>query len=74
VEGNLTIRGQAEPVTIRGEIAEDRVRGSATVAQTRWGIKPYSAFLGALKLADEVGVEFDLALAPASGGSASDRA
>jgi polyisoprenoid-binding protein YceI len=74
VEGNLTIRGQAEPVTIRGEIAEDRVRGSATVAQTRWGIKPYSAFLGALKLADEVGVEFDLALAPASGGSASDSA
>jgi polyisoprenoid-binding protein YceI len=73
VEGNLTIRGGTEPVTIRGEIAEDRVRGSATVAQTRWGIKPYSAFLGALKLADEVGVEFDLELAPASGGSAADR-
>jgi polyisoprenoid-binding protein YceI len=74
VEGNLTIRGETEPVTIRGEIAGERVRGSATVAQTRWGIKPYSAFLGALKLADEVGVEFDLALAPASGGSAAERA
>lgn len=64
VEGDLTIRGESEPVTISAEITDDRVRGSATVAQTRWGIKPYSAFLGALKLADEVVVEFDAALAP----------
>jgi polyisoprenoid-binding protein YceI len=74
VQGDLTIRGETEPVTVSVEITDDRVRGSATVAQTRWGIKPYSAFLGALKLADEVGVEFDAALAPTGGDSAADRA
>ncbi len=67
VEGDLTIRGETQPVTVSAEIVDDRVRGSATVAQTRWGIKPYSAFLGALKLADEVGVEFDAALASTAG-------
>jgi hypothetical protein len=36
------------------------VRGWATVTQTTWGIKPYTAFLGALRLADEVRVEFRL--------------
>ena len=70
VEGDLTIRGETNPVTVSAELTGDRVRGSATVAQTRFGIKPYTAFLGALKLADEVGVEFDAALVPAGGDSA----
>jgi polyisoprenoid-binding protein YceI len=64
VEGDLTIGGATNPVTISAELADDRVRGSATVAQTRWGIKPYTAFLGALKVADEVVIEFDAALVP----------
>jgi polyisoprenoid-binding protein YceI len=73
VEGDLTIRGESEPVTVRADLTDDRVRGSATVAQTRWGIKPYSAFLGALKLADEVGVEFDAALVATGGDLGADR-
>lgn len=73
VEGDLTIRGETEPVTVSVELTDDRVRGSATVAQTRWGIRPYSAFLGALKVADEVGVEFDATLVPVGGDSATDR-
>jgi len=66
VEGDLTIRGQTQPVTVNSVIVDDRVRGATTVKQTRWGIKPYSAFLGALKLADEVGVEFDATLMPSA--------
>jgi polyisoprenoid-binding protein YceI len=73
VEGDLTIRGETEPVTVSAELTDDRVRGSTTVAQSRWGIKPYSAFLGALKVADEVGVVFDAALVPTGGDSAADR-
>jgi polyisoprenoid-binding protein YceI len=71
VAGDLTIRGETQPVTVSAEITDDRVHGSATVTQTRWGIKPYSAFLGALKIADEVGVEFVATLAPT--GSDADR-
>jgi polyisoprenoid-binding protein YceI len=70
VVGDLTIRGETVPVTVGADFTDDRVRGSATVAQTRWGIKPYSAFLGALKLADEVAVEFDATLVPTGGDSA----
>jgi hypothetical protein len=38
------------------------VTGAAVVRQTEWGIKPYSALFGALKVADEVHVEVDVAL------------
>lgn len=64
VEGDLTIVGVTRPVTVRGVLAEGRVRGSAVIAQTRWGIRPYSAFFGTLKLSDEVEVRFDLGLTP----------
>ncbi|GAA3931650.1 YceI family protein [Actinomadura viridis] len=62
VEGRLTIMGRTEPLTVRGGGVNGRIRGAATVKQSRWGIKPYSAFFGALKLADEVEVVFDLAI------------
>jgi polyisoprenoid-binding protein YceI len=62
IDGDLTIVGVTQPVTVRGEISEGRARGSAEVVQSKWGIRPFSAFFGALKLADAVEVEFDLAL------------
>ena len=36
------------------------LRGWGTVTQSTWGIKPYTAFLGALRLADEVRVESEV--------------
>ena len=52
-----------------GPSAVPSIAGGTTfqgsLAQTRWGIKPYSAFLGALKLADEVAIEVDAPLEPA---------
>ena len=63
VDGQLTIRGATHPVTVRGRVDDSgerpRVSGSAVVTQSEWGIKPYSAFLGALKLRDDVEIEFD---------------
>jgi hypothetical protein len=38
--------------------------GRASVAQSHWGIRPYSAFFGALKPSDEVKIDFDVALTP----------
>jgi polyisoprenoid-binding protein YceI len=63
VDGDLTITGVTEPVTVYGRIADGRVEGSATIVQTRWGIRPYTGFFGALKLSDEVTVEFGADLA-----------
>jgi polyisoprenoid-binding protein YceI len=61
ITGDLTIKDRVHPVTVHGQGNGDGgVRGWATVTQTTWGIKPYTAFLGALRLADEVRVEFRL--------------
>jgi polyisoprenoid-binding protein YceI len=64
LDGELTIMGVTRPVTVQGRMTGGRVVGGATVVQSRWGIRPYSAFFGALKLRDEVKVDFDVALTP----------
>lgn len=62
LEGDLTVMGRVKPQRVRAALEGDRLRGGATVTQSRWGIKPYSAFFGALRLADDVEIEFDLRL------------
>jgi polyisoprenoid-binding protein YceI len=64
LDGELTIMGITRPVTVQGGVTDGRVVARATVAQSRWGIRPYSAFFGALRLSDEVKVDFDVALTP----------
>lgn len=66
VEGELTVMGTTRAVTVQARRVGSTVSGSASVVQSRWGIKPFSAFLGALRLADEVVVAFDLDLDTAS--------
>lgn len=64
VTGDLTIMGVTRPATVHGAVGGDgRVRGTATIVQSQWGIKPYSAFFGALKLRDEVQMLFESVLA-----------
>jgi polyisoprenoid-binding protein YceI len=63
IEGDLTIVGVTRPAIVRCTVTADgRVHGAAIVKQTEWGIKPYSAFFGALRLRDEVEVEVDIGL------------
>jgi polyisoprenoid-binding protein YceI len=64
VDGELTIMGVTRPVMVQGRVTDGRVVGGATVVQSQWGIRPYSAFFGALRLSDEVKIEFDIALTP----------
>jgi polyisoprenoid-binding protein YceI len=63
-DGELTIMGVTRPVLVEGRVADGRVVGGASVVQSRWGIQPYSAFFGALKLSDEAKIDFDVALTP----------
>jgi polyisoprenoid-binding protein YceI len=61
ITGDLTIKGRTRPVTVHGSSDGDGLlRGWAIVTQSAWGIKPYSAFLGALRLADEVRIEYEV--------------
>jgi polyisoprenoid-binding protein YceI len=63
VEGDLTVAGQKRPIAFDLSLADERVTGAAVVRQTEWGMKPYTALFGALKVADEVRVEIDAKLA-----------
>ena len=57
VEGELTLAGRTRPLTLELSVAGDgSVNGSATVKQSDWGMKPYSALFGTLKVLDEVEV------------------
>ena len=61
IEGTVTLNGKTQPARLQVTAPGDgRYRGSATLTQTGFGIKPYTGFFGALKLKDEVGgVEVD---------------
>ena len=56
VEGDLTLGEQTEPLTFELVVDGDAVSASATVNQPRWGIKPFSALFGTLKVLDDVEV------------------
>ncbi|MGC1212776.1 MAG: YceI family protein [Micromonospora sp.] len=65
ISGTLTLHGVARPIDVEvREVAPDRYRATTAVTQSAYGIKPYSAFLGALKVRDEVEVEIDVQLGP----------
>lgn len=59
VSGDLELGGKSKPVefSLSGDGA--KVAGSATFNQSDWGIKPYSALFGALKVNDDVTVEVE---------------
>ncbi|MDQ2960164.1 MAG: YceI family protein, partial [Candidatus Dormibacteraeota bacterium] len=66
---DLVIAGKSRPATLVVHVAEDgdgvTVTGSTTVCQTDFGITPYSALFGTLKVRDEVEITVEVRL-PAS--------
>ena len=54
LHGELTLGGRTGPVELALRREGDTVVGHAQIVQSAWGIKPYSGFLGALKLRDAV--------------------
>jgi polyisoprenoid-binding protein YceI len=62
VTGDLTLLGTTRPISFELSLAGGRVTGTAVIKQTEWGMKPYTALFGALKVADEVRVEIDAKL------------
>jgi hypothetical protein len=54
------LNGKQGPVEFDLATSDDgSLTGRAKVTQTTFGMKPYSALFGALKLADDVHVEID---------------
>ncbi len=62
MRGELTLVGNVRPTEFELVVHGDEVSGSARIKQSDWGIKPYSALFGALKVADEVEVSVEATL------------
>jgi polyisoprenoid-binding protein YceI len=66
VTGDLELVNGVNLIAFDIAVSDDgRVTGTATVKQTEWGMKPYSALFGTLKVNDDVTVEIDAKLRPA---------
>ena len=64
-EGELTLAGTTQPIAFSLAIEDaGTLSATAVVAQTTWGMKPYSALFGALKVKDEVEVVLEGRLDP----------
>jgi hypothetical protein len=63
VRGTLTIHGTSRPVTAAVTRQDDHYRGSFSLKQTDFGIKPISIVGGTVKVKDELKVEFDVVTA-----------
>ena len=60
VEGELTLAGATRPISFDVAIGDDgTIAATAVVTQSHWGIKPYSALFGALKVLDDVEVAIE---------------
>jgi hypothetical protein len=57
VDGELTLYGSTQPLSFDLTADGDAVSARATITQTRWGMKPFSALFGTLKVLDDVEVE-----------------
>jgi hypothetical protein len=63
VDGELTLAGTTRPASFELEHpANGHVRGTLTLTQSEWGIKPYRGLMGALKVRDAVEIAIDAQL------------
>jgi polyisoprenoid-binding protein YceI len=64
IAGTLTLAGRSRPLRLAvSQPAPGDYRATASVQQTAFGLRPYSGFLGALKVRDAVDVQAEVSLA-----------
>jgi len=68
IKGTLTLAGKAGPLWLRvRQTGPDRYHATGEVVQSEHGIKPYTGFLGALRVRDAVAVDVDVDLSEPAG-------
>ncbi len=58
IEGELTLNDTQKTICFEVEDGQGKVAGQVELEPSRWGITPYSALLGAIRLQDRVKIEF----------------
>lgn len=60
LSGDMTIMGNTQPVEVQlTDAGGGKVKATVEVVQSDFGIKPFSAMMGALKVADKVTIEIE---------------
>lgn len=62
LSGDLTLHGETQPVTVQVRESGGHYIGNAAFKQTEFGIKPVKVAGGAIRVKDEVQIEFDIQL------------
>jgi hypothetical protein len=73
IEGDLTLVGVTRPVRAEVQAHGGRLRAEFTLVPSRWGIPPYRALAGAIRLQDRVVVRVDLPADPGGGTTTPER-
>ena len=60
--GNMTIVGNTKPVNVDLNVNGTQVVAKTSISQKEFGIKPFSAMMGAIKLRDDVDFELTVDL------------
>jgi hypothetical protein len=58
-KGDLSIAGNSSQVSVPLSVSGNTISGSITLSQKDFGIKQFSAMMGALKVTDQVEVQFE---------------
>jgi len=67
MRGTITLAGKSAPLELRVQATgAGHYTASGTIRQTDFGLKPYSAFLGSLKVRDTVDIEVEVDLSAAA--------
>jgi polyisoprenoid-binding protein YceI len=67
MRGTITLAGKTAPLELRVQATGGgHYTASGTIRQTDFGLKPYSAFLGSLKVRDAVDIEVEVDLSAAA--------
>ena len=60
VQGDLTIAGKTAPAQFQlQDLGGGRIKATGQVVQSNFGVKPFKAFMGALKVKDTVDIEIE---------------
>lgn len=62
VRGQLELVGRRAPVSFTLRRQGERAQGETEIVPSRWGIPPFSALMGAMRVQDRVILSFDLPL------------
>jgi YceI-like domain len=61
LSGELELRGRRASLQVPAEERDGRLIGEVELRPSLWGIEPYTAMLGALRVQDRVRLRFDMA-------------